>query len=61
MGIRGEIGGPTFVVMATATVSGVVVSPVRVVGVAGETSTRRAVLPWFGSGGGTGLGGGLRP
>jgi hypothetical protein len=59
--IRGEIDGPTFVVMATATVIGEFVCPIRVVGVADETSTIRAVLLRFVSGGGSSFGGGLSP
>ena len=61
MGIRGEIDGPTLVVMATATVIGEVVCPVRVAGVAEETSTIRAVLLGLASGDGSGFGGGLSP
>lgn len=57
----GEIVGPTFVVMATATVMGAVVCGDPVDGVAGETSTRRAVLCWGGSGAGSGFGAGLSP
>ena len=59
--MTGEIDGPTFVVMATATVIGVDTCAVTVVGVAGETSTRRAVLFAVVSCGGSGFGGGLSP
>ena len=61
MGITGAIDGPTFVVMATATVIGECVCPVRVVGVADETSTMRAVLLRLASGGGSSFCGGLSP
>lgn len=57
----GEIVGPTFVVMATATVMGAAGSVDPLDGVVGETSTRRAVLCWGGSGAGSGFGGGLSP
>ena len=57
----GEIVGPTFVVMGTATVMGAVVPVDPLDGVAGETSTRRAVVCWGGSGAGSGFGGGLSP
>ena len=55
------IDGPTFVVIATATVIGVAACAVTVVGVIGETSIRRAVLFMVASCGGSGLGGGLSP
>ena len=61
MGIRGEIDGPTLVVMATATVIGEFVCPVTVAGVGEETSTIRAVLLRLASGDGSGFGGGLSP
>ena len=61
MGIRGEIDGPTLVVMATATDVEEFVCPVRVAGVAEETSTIRAVLLQLASGDGSGFGGGLSP
>lgn len=51
-GAVGESGGPTFVVMATATVIGVVACTVPVGGVADETSTNRAVFWRLASGGG---------
>lgn len=57
----GAIDGPTFVVMATATVIGECVCPLRVAGVADETSTMRAVLLRLASGDGSGFGGGLSP
>ena len=61
VGGTGEIDGPIFVVMATASVIGVAACAVTVVGVAGETSTRCAVLFTFASCGGAGFGGGLSP
>ncbi len=54
------IDGPTFVVMATATVIGVAACVAPVLGVAGETSTRRAVFTGASSGG-SDLGSGLSP
>ncbi len=56
-----EIDGPTFVVMATATVIGVADCAVTVVGVVDETSIRCAALFTVASCGGSGLGGGLSP
>ncbi len=61
MGVLGAIDGLTFVVMATATVIGEVACAVTVVGVAGETSTRRAALLMLGSWDGSDFGGGLSP
>jgi len=61
VGSRGAIDGSTFVVMATAIVSGEVVCPVMVVVGADETSTIGAVLLTLASGDGSGLGGGLSP
>lgn len=51
-GVRGKIGGPTFVVIETATVIGVVTCAAPVAGGADDTSTNRAVLWRFVSGGG---------
>ena len=51
-GVIGEIGGPTFVVIETATVIGVVTCAAPVAGGADDTSTNRAVLWRFASGGG---------
>ena len=59
--MRGEIGGPTLVVMAMATVMGEFVCPVIVVGAADETRTIRAVFVRPVSGEGSGFGGGLSP
>ena len=61
MGLTGAIDGPTFVVMATATVIGECVCSVRVVGGVDETSTIGAVLLRLASGDGSGFGGGLSP
>ena len=61
VGVTREIDGPTFVVIATATVIGIPACAVTVVGVAGEASIRRAVLFTFASCGGSGFGDGLSP
>ena len=60
-GAIGEIGGPTFVVMATATVIGVAACAVPVSGAVDDTSTNRAVLWRLASFGGGAWGGDLSP
>ena len=59
--MTGEIDGPTFVAMATATVIGVAACAVTMVDVVGETSVRRAVLCMFAACDGSVFGGGLSP
>ena len=59
--MTGEIDGPTFVAMATATVIGVAACAATVVEVVGETSIRRAGLCILASCEGSFFGGGLSP
>ena len=60
-GVTGEIDGPTFVAMATATVIGVAACAATVVEVVGETSIRRAGLCMLASCESSVFGGGLSP